>query len=58
MSQTHRDHRRPEFARFREHFACRVADQPSAVTVRVEPIDFQTGAIFLSAPTAAAFEME
>src|SRR5436305_6870120 len=35
-----------------------IADQPCLMSVRVEPVNFQTGAIFLSAPTAAALYVE
>jgi hypothetical protein len=58
MSQIHRHHRRAKLARFGHHFARRVANQPGAMAIRVEPIDFETSAIFLSAPTATAFEMK
>ena len=58
MLERHRNYRRAELARFGEHFAGGVADQPGAVAVCIQPIDFETGAIFLSAPTATALEME
>ena len=58
MLQRHRDDWSSELSRLGHYFACRIANQPGPVTVGVKPIDFETGAIFLSAPTAAALEMK
>ena len=58
MLERHRDYRCAELARFDHHLAGRIANEPCAMAVRVEPVDFETGAILLSAPTAAAFEMK
>ena len=41
-----------------EHVGIGVANQPRLMAVRVEPIDLQTSAIFLAAPTAAAFDIK
>ena len=49
---------RAEFARFGENLAGRVANEPGAMAVGVEPIDFKTSAILLSAPTAATLKMK
>ena len=53
MLERHRNDRSPELAGFGHYFACRIADEPGAVAVGIQPIDFETGAILLSAPTAA-----
>ena len=58
MLERHRNSWRTELARFCENFAGRVADQPGAMAIGVQPIDFETGAILLSAPTAAALKMK
>src|SRR5438477_2961700 len=58
MLERHRNDRRAELSRLGHHFTAGIADEPGAVTTRIEPIDFETGAIFLSAPTAAALEMK
>jgi hypothetical protein len=58
MLEGHRNHRRPELARFDHYFARRIANQPGPMAVRIEPINFQTSTILLSAPTAAALEMK
>ena len=58
MFERHRNDRCAELVRFRQDFTARIADEPGAVTICVEPIDFEAGAIFLSAPTAAALEMK
>jgi len=36
----------------------RVADQPSVMPVRIEPVYLKTSAVFLTAPTAAALYIE
>jgi hypothetical protein len=36
----------------------RIANEPGTVAMRIEPVDFQTGAIFLSAPVATALEIK
>ena len=58
MFERHRNNRCAELARFGHYFARRVANEPGAMAVCVQPIDFQTGAVFLSAPTATALEMK
>ena len=58
MFERHRDNRSAELARFGHYFARRIANQPGAMAVCVEPIDFETGAILLSAPTTATLEMK
>jgi hypothetical protein len=45
-----------DLARFCENLSPWVAPKPCLVAVLVEPIYFQAGAIFLSAPAAAALE--
>ncbi len=35
-----------------------VTDKPRLMTVCVEPVNFETGAVFLAAPTAAALHIE
>ena len=58
MVERHRNDWRAELARFAEHFTFRIANEPGAVPVRVQPIDFETGPILLSAPTATALEVK
>jgi len=58
MLEGHRNYRSAQLACLGEHFTGGVADEPGAVAVCIQPIDFKTGAIFLSAPTATALEMK
>jgi len=40
------------------HLAIWIADQPCLMPVSVQPIDFETGAVLLAAPAAAALDVE
>src|SRR5438067_937300 len=57
MLERHWNYRSAQLACLGEHFTGRVANEPGAMAVCVQPIDFKTGAIFLSGPTATAPEV-
>ena len=58
MFERHRNYRSAQLARFDHHLAGRVANEPGAMTICIQPIDLETGAILLSAPTATALKMK
>jgi hypothetical protein len=43
-------------ARLYEYLAARIAAEPGLVSMGVQPIDFQAGAVLLPAPAAAALQ--
>jgi len=58
MLERHWNHRDVQLARFRVDLAGWIANEPGAVAICIQPIDFKAGAILLSAPTATAFKMK
>src|SRR5438477_8839152 len=58
MPHSHGTNASAKFFCFRENFAFGIADEPGLMAVRVQPVDFEAGPIFLPAPTAATFEVK
>ena len=56
FGQCKRDKAGADFTRLGENFTRGMATEPRIVAMSVQPIYFETGAIFLSAPASAAFQ--
>lgn len=58
FSESKRHQPRADFARLGENFARWIAAKPCFVAVRIKPVNFEAGPIFLASPTSAAFQKQ